>query len=329
MKAIIPVAGIGSRLRPHTHTQPKALIPVAGEPIIAHIIRPLIAQGVTEYTFIIGYLGDKIEEYITTHFPEITATFIIQTSGKGIGHAIWLAKDSIDPKEEIIIVLGDTIADINYEELLSKKGNILACKRVEDPRSFGVAEMNNEGFIEHLVEKPAIPKSNMALVGIYKIADTDKLIESLDYIIANKIKTKNEYYLTDALMHMISLGVSMQIFQVDNWFDCGKSTILLETNSTLLRRNNPPYENKYENTIIIPPVHIAPTAQIKNSIIGPEVSIGENAIINYSIIKVSIIGPHAHLENAILHHSLIGNDATFQGSQQSLNIGDSTEINFG
>jgi glucose-1-phosphate thymidylyltransferase len=329
MRAIIPVAGIGSRLRPHTHTQPKSLIPVAGEPILAHIIRPLIAVGVTEYTFIIGYLGDKIEEYITSKFPDIKANYVIQTTGKGIGHALWLAKEYIKEDEETIIVLGDTIADINYQELLSMKGTVLACKRVEDPRSFGVAEVNDKGIISVLVEKPSIPKSNMALVGIYKISESKKLIESLNYIIEHKIKTRNEYYLTDALMHMISLGVEMKLLPVDHWFDCGKPSVLLETNSTLLRRNNPPYENNFENTIIIPPVYIAKTAQIKNSIIGPEVSIGEEAIINFSIIKNSIIGPSAHLENAILHHSLIGNDATFQGMQQSLNIGDSTEINFG
>lgn len=329
MRAIIPVAGIGSRLRPHTHTQPKSLIPVAGEPILAHIIRPLIAEGVIDYTFIIGYLGDRIEEYITKNFPEIKANFIIQTTGKGIGHAIWLAKDFIDKDDEVIIVLGDTIADVNYKELFQSQGTILACKRVEDPRSFGVAELNPDGTIKNLIEKPAIPKSNLALVGIYKICETAHLINALNFIIENHIKTRNEYHLTDALMHMIEKGVVMKTILVDNWFDCGKSSVLLETNSTLLRLKNLSIDNRFENTIIIPPVYIAPTAQIKHSIIGPEVSIGEEAIISFSIIKNSIIGPNAHLENAILHDSLIGNDAVFQGMQQSLNIGDSTEINFG
>lgn len=329
MHAIIPVAGIGSRLRPHTHTQPKALIPVAGEPILAHIIRPLVACGIKDYTFIIGYLGDKIEEYIVSRFPDIHARFVIQTSGKGLGHAIWLARDFIKPEEEVVIVLGDTIADTNYKKLFETQGNILACKKVDDPRSFGVAETDETGKITHLVEKPSIPKSNLALVGIYKIADTGKFRAALDYIIEHKVKTRNEYYLTDALMHMITGGTVFHTYQVDHWFDCGNPDILLQTNATLLRRINPKMTEHYPDTVIVPPVFIAPGAKISHSIIGPDVSVGEDAVISYSIIRNSIIGPNAQLQNAILHHSLIGNDASFQGMQQSLNIGDSTEINFG
>ncbi|TAE86625.1 MAG: glucose-1-phosphate thymidylyltransferase [Bacteroidetes bacterium] len=329
MKAVIPVAGIGTRLRPHTHTQPKALIPIAGKPIIGHIIDTLINAGIEEYVFIIGYMGDKIENYISTQYPEIKASFVIQTTGKGTGHAIWLAKDKLN-NDELLIVLGDTIADVNINNLMTQPQTTLCVKKVDDPRYFGVAEMNGDGTIKRLVEKPSIPKSNLALVGIYRIKESAVLFEAIEYNMKQKITSRNEFHLTDALMRMIETGVEMRTIDVDNWFDCGKKEILLDTNATLLKRIN--YDNtkyKFENTIIIPPVFIGQNCKISNSIIGPNVSIGDNAILNYAVLKESIIGPYAQIEYAILDRSVIGNDALLKGMKQSLNIGDSTEINFG
>jgi glucose-1-phosphate thymidylyltransferase len=329
MKAVIPVAGIGTRLRPHTHTQPKALIPIAGKPIIGHIIDTLLQAGITEYVFIIGYMGDKIENYITKHYPNINAHFVIQTTGKGTGHAIWLAKEQLQ-NDELLIVLGDTIADVNITKLIAQPQTTLCVKKVDDPRLFGVAEMNTDGTIKRLVEKPSIPKSNLALVGIYRIKESAKLFEAIEYNMQEKITTQNEYHLTDALMRMIETGVEMRTVDVDNWFDCGKKEILLDTNATLLKRLS--YDTskyKFENTIIIPPVFIGENCNISNSIIGPNVSVGEHAILNYAVLKDSIIGPYAQIEYAILDRSVIGNDALLKGMKQSLNIGDSTEINFG
>ncbi len=330
MKAIIPVAGIGTRLRPHTHTQPKALIPIAGKPILAHITENLIQAGIREFVFIIGYLGDKIEQYVTKQYPDIIAHFVIQTTGKGVGHAIWLAKEYIGPEDEILIVFGDTIIDTDLKEIISAKTSMLGLKKVDDPRLFGVAELDTSGNIIRVIEKPAIPKSNLALVGVYKINEGAKLIETLGFNLAEKYTTQGEFTLTDALMKMIDQGVIFRSFNVANWFDCGKKEILLETNSLLLKRLNYDTSNyKFENTIIIPPVFIGEGCKISNSIIGPNVSIGENAILNYATLKDSIIGPYAQIEFAILHRSLIGNDASLKGMSQSLNIGDSTEINFG
>jgi glucose-1-phosphate thymidylyltransferase len=330
MKAIIPVAGIGTRLRPHTHTQPKALIPIAGKPILGHITDGLIEAGIKEFIFIIGYMGDKIEQYIQQNYTNIKTEFVIQTTGKGVGHAIFLAKDLIKPTDEILIVFGDTIADMDLASVINAPTSMLGVKKVEDPRLFGVAEVNDNGTIKNLVEKPAIPKSNLALVGVYKIKESALLMEALQNNVAKQLKTHGEYTLTDALMEMVKQGVVFKTFIVDNWFDCGKKDILLETNALLLKRLNH-HANKYtfENTIIIQPVFIGPGCKIANSIIGPNVSIGENAILNYATIKDSIIGPYAQIEYAILHRSLIGNDAFLKGMIQSLNIGDSTEINFG
>ncbi|MDZ4668234.1 MAG: sugar phosphate nucleotidyltransferase [bacterium] len=330
MKAIIPVAGIGTRLRPHTHTQPKALIPIAGKPILAHITENLIDSGIRDFVFIIGYLGDKIEQYILQHYPNIKAQFVIQTTGKGVGHAIWLAKDCVLPNEQILIVFGDTIIDADLNSICKMDGNFLGVKKVEDPRLFGVAEIDKNGQITRVIEKPEIPKSNMALVGVYKIQESKMLLDFLDNNLTQNLKTHGEFTLTDAIMQMINKGVVFNTFGVSNWFDCGKKEILLETNSLLLKKLN--YDTSkyiFENTIIIPPVFIGEGCKISNSIIGPNVSIGEHAILNYATIKDSIIGPYAQIEFAILHRSLIGNDALLKGMCQSLNIGDSTEINFG
>lgn len=329
MKAVIPVAGIGTRLRPHTHTQPKSLIPVAGKPILAHIVDQLVANGVCEFIFIIGYLGDKIEEYITNNYPDIKASFVIQTTGKGTGHAIWLAKEAIND-EPILIIFGDTICEVDWQKIIGSPVSILGVKKVDDPRQFGVAEMNDKGQIVRLVEKPAIPKSNLALVGIYKVIETKQLLECITSNIENNIKTQNEFHLTDALMCMVSLGYNFEVINVDSWFDCGKKEILLQTNELLLKRGKfqTVDPDVVENSIIIPPVFIGKGSKVKNSIIGPNVSVGENALLESSIIKESIIGPFAELYHAVLSHSLIGNDAFLQGTVHSLNLGDSAEINF-
>lgn len=216
MKAIIPVAGIGSRLKPHTHTQPKALIPVAGKPILAHIIDYLKSSGIEEFIFIIGYMGDKVENYITKHYSELKHKFVIQTSRKGIGHAIHLAKDKVIKSDSLLIVLGDTIFETNLKKMLSSPTSMLGVKKVDDPRQFGVAEVGDDNRIIRLVEKPQIPKSNMALVGVYYIKELPALFEALQYNIDNKVKTQNEYHLTDALMRMIEQGVTMKTFEVDN-----------------------------------------------------------------------------------------------------------------
>ncbi len=330
MKAFIPVAGIGSRLRPHTHTQPKALIPVAGKPILGHIVDGLIQEGIDEIVFIIGYLGDKIESYVTGAYPKLKSHFVIQTTGKGIAHALWLAREYLPEKDDILIVLGDTIWDAELRKVLQSEHSSLGVMKVSDPRDFGVAQTDPDGFIINLVEKPRIPKSNLALIGVYFIKHAEKLREALEYNIANEVKTNNEFHLTDVLMRMIEQGERINTFSVEAWFDCGKKEILLDTNSTLLKRQKPEIiaPKKLKDTILIPPVHIAPDARISNSIIGPDVSIGEGAIIHNSIIRKSIIGPHAHLENTLLNESLIGNDAVLRGLVQSLNLGDSTEIDY-
>jgi glucose-1-phosphate thymidylyltransferase len=328
MKAIIPVAGIGSRLRPHTHTQPKALVPVAGKPILGHIIDSITEVGITEFIFVIGYLGDKIQSYVTETYPHLTKSFVVQAQKEGIGHAIWTARDMINDTDEILIVLGDTIFDVNLKEFVSLPYSAVGLKKVEDPRNFGVVEMGEDGYITRLVEKPNIPKSNMAMVGIYKIKEAKSLMNALNHLIETDSRTHNEFQLTDALMHMVNEGLKLKSFKVEEWYDCGKKEVLLATNAMLLSRLQKTDSPVFENTIIIHPVSIPASCRIQNSIIGPNVSIGENTYVDHSILKNSIIGSYSQLEDVVLRDSLVGNDASLKGLTQSLNLGDSTEINF-
>lgn len=329
MKAIIPVAGIGSKLRPHTHTQPKALVPVAGKPILSHIVDNLLQFKFSEIVFIIGYLGDKIEQYIRQTYPTLNCSFVIQEPRDGLGHAVWLAREKIG-NEEILIVLGDTIFEVDLQQVIHSKESSLGVKKVDFPGHFGVAELDTEGYITRLVEKPSIPKSNLALVGLYWIRESDSLIKALDYNITHNIRTLNHFHLTDGIMRMIGEGIRVRTFPVENWFDCGVKEVLLETNSILLKKDKKNYKISldYENTIIVPPVNIAKGCVISNSIIGPNVSIGEKTTVQYSILRDSIIGSYSELTNAVLTHSVVGSDASLKGFSQSLNIGDSTEIDF-
>lgn len=332
MKAIIPVAGAGTRLRPHTYTQPKPLIPVAGKTIISFIIDGLVEVGITDYVFIIGYLGEKIKNYVEKRYPNLNKEFVQQNSREGIAHALWTAKDAFEESEEIIIVFGDTIIDVDLKKVLGEPTSCFCVKQVKDPRKFGVVEFDEKGIVKKVVEKPNIPKSNMAMVGFYKIKEVPTLIEVIENNIKNNIRTHGEFQFTDALMEMIKRGVEFSTIAVDNWFDCGKKEILLETNAMLLDKKG--YASDYldlpafENTIIIHPVSIGKNCNISNSIIGPHVTIGNNVKVEYSIIKESIIGSYASIEEVVLHNSLVGSDAAIKGLSQSLNIGDNTEIDF-
>ena len=329
MRAIIPVAGAGTRLRPHTYTQPKALIPVAGKPILGFIIEQLQEVGCKEFVFVLGYLGDKIRTYVEEKHPDINAHFALQSKRDGLGHAIWTARDMVDMDEDVLIVLGDTIVEVDLKKALnSSEGSLLAVKKVEDPRNFGVAEFGQDEYITRVVEKPRFPKSNMALVGIYKIKETRQLFDALNELVEAREMNEGEIQLTDAIMKMIDSGTKFKSFKVDNWYDCGKVEILMETNAKLLKKTSYASQDlpMYENTIIIHPVSIAPGTKISNSIIGPNVAIGEDSEIKYSILSDSIIGDFARLDRVILKHSVIGSDALITGFTQSLNIGDNTEI---
>jgi glucose-1-phosphate thymidylyltransferase len=330
MKAIIPVAGAGTKLRPHSYTQPKALIPLAGKTVLSIIIDQLREAGLREFVFIVGYLGDKIRDYVEARYPDLLAHYVQQIDRQGIGHAINLTRGIIN-NDEVYVVLGDTICEYDVSEVVNSPDSMVGVRKVDDPREFGVAEMDEEGYIEHVVEKPQIPKSNMALVGIYKIKETELLFQCLESNFSKGLRTHGEYSLTDALDCMLQKGARIRPFRVDSWFDCGRKETLLESNATLLKKfvSQDGKEYHYENTVIIPPVSIGDNCDIRNSIIGPNVTIGENTVINYSIVRGSIIGSFSNLFDIVLEDSLIGSDTGLRGETRQLNIGDNTSIDLG
>jgi glucose-1-phosphate thymidylyltransferase len=332
MKAVIPVAGIGSRLRPHTHTQPKSLVPVAGNTILGHIIDRLVAAGIEDFVFVIGYLGEKIESYVRRQYPNLRTEFVVQEPREGIGHALWVAREHFRHETDgILILLGDTIVDVDLSQLLDTPGTVLAVKEVKTPSMFGLVETDATGQVTKVVEKPRIPKSNHALVGLYKIANPERLAVALERIIADEVRTHNEYQLTDALMLLINEGEEMTTSSVDNWFDCGRKESLLEANARLLNRPEFLTSREYPefpDTIIIPPVSIGRDCQIRHSIIGPNVAIGDRTIVRNTIIRDSIIGSYSELRSAVMQDCIVGSDASFSGLNHSLNIGDNTEINY-
>jgi glucose-1-phosphate thymidylyltransferase len=330
MKAIIPVAGAGTKLRPHTYTQPKALIPLAGKTVLSIIVDQLKNAGITEFIFVVGYLGDKIQDYVRFNYLNIQSHFVHQNDRQGIGHALKLTRDIVN-NDEIFIVLGDTLCEYDIDAVLKSGESMLAVKKVDDPRNFGVAEIDADGKVTHVIEKPQIPKSNMALVGIYKIKESRLLFECLEDNMAQGIKTHGEFSITDALDCMIRKGANFKSFKVDSWFDAGKRETLLESNATLLKKfgGSMMSTQAYENTVIIQPVRIGKGCDIRNSIIGPNVTIGDNTTVDSSIIKNSIIGSFSNLFDIVLDYSIIGSDTGIRGETRTLNIGDNTDIDLG
>ena len=323
MRAIIPVAGVGSRLRPHTYTVPKVLLNVAGKPIIGHILDKVIENGFTEATIIIGYLGDKIKEYVLKNYA-IKVDFVEQEERLGLGHAIYLSRHTIS-RQPILIILGDTIFDVNLTSMMASEYTALGVKEVEDPRRFGVAETEN-GFIKRLVEKPETPASNLAVVGLYFIRQPQILIECLKELIKANTRTKGEFQLTDALHMMIERGEKMKTFAVDGWFDCGKPETLLSTNRHLLNTYRQPAP--IESVVIRPPVFISPKAVVKNSIIGPFSTVAEGANVENSVVENSIISEDAMVVDALLRDSIVGSNAIVRGTFKRIKIGDSSELQY-
>jgi glucose-1-phosphate thymidylyltransferase len=324
MRAVIPVAGIGTRLKPHTYSTPKVLLNVGGKPIIAHILDKLLEEGINKATFVIGYLGEMIQEYVEKSYPSIKSDFIEQKLMEGLGHAIYTAIPTFDD-EEVFIILGDTIFDVNLKDVFKNKISSLGVKEVEDPGRFGVAVTNN-GYVEKLIEKPQTPVSRLALVGLYYVSHKDILADSLNELVEKDIRTKGELQLTDALQIMIDKGEKVTTFPVEGWYDCGKPETLLSTNRFLLDKKSS--AKKFDNVVIKHPVFIAEDAVVENSVIGPYATISNGCKIKECIIRNSIIGSNAQVEKALLDNSIIGNNTLVRGTYKRLNSGDSSEIDF-
>lgn len=328
MKAVIPVAGYGTRLRPHTHTLPKSLLYVAGKPILGHILDQVTGLGIRDVILVTGFMGYKVKEFVESAYPNLSFSYASQDAMLGPGHAVSLAEPFISRDDKLLIIYGDTIFVGDMKQGLKTAGDAaLAVKRVNDPRRFGVVEMKDDGVI-NVVEKPDYVKPMDAMIGIYFINNTGLFVDAMHEMIKTERKTKGEFYLTDAFKIMIEKGAYITTFRMEGWYDCGKPETLLATNRHLLDRVGNGHEIKGNNAVIIPPVHIGKNAEVSNSIIGPYVSIADNARVETSIIRDSIINRNAIIINAQLKESLIGENAVVRDIMEKLNVGDNSEISF-
>lgn len=320
MKVIVPVAGIGSRLRPHTYSQPKPLLHVAGRPIIDHILEPIVRLNPDEVIFVIGFMGEQVEAHVRKNFT-FPCRFVTQDQLLGLGYALNLAMESVS-SGPLLVVLGDTIVDADLRAFVAAGKYTLGLRQVDDPTRFGIAEIR-DGKIVGLEEKPEHPKSDLAVIGLYYFEDSSVLKSILTEHVKSGKTTRGEIQFTDALEQMIRSGVSFIPYEVTDWYDCGKVETMLSTNRHLLDKI--PSSAAPAGCVVRPPVFIAPEAKVARSTLGPYVSISARAVITNCEISNSIIGEGATVERAKIADSLVGRGVTVRDKTGVLNIAQSSE----
>jgi glucose-1-phosphate thymidylyltransferase len=334
MKVIIPMAGRGSRLRPHTLTLPKPLIPVGGKPIVHRLVEDIASvcsDQIEEIGFVIGDFGSEVEEELISVAEKLGAKgkIFYQTEALGTAHAVLCAKEMLEGP--VVVAFADTLFKADFKIDPNVDG-ILWVKQIEDPSSFGVVKMNEVGDIVDFVEKPQTFVSDLAMIGAYYFKKGEELLTELDYLIDNKVIKSGEYQLPDALRRLTKKGKKFRPGKVTEWLDCGNKEVTVHTNQRVLEFD---LENKLEmihptskteKTVIIPPCFIGENVVISNSIIGPHVSIGSNSIVNNSIIKNSIVQKDTKISDANLINSMIGNKAQYKGHARNISLSDFSSI---
>jgi len=327
MKVIIPLAGLGTRLRPHTYTKPKPLINVAGKPMLAHILDKFRGLDVEEYIFIVGYLGDQIEKYVSQQYG-FKARYVVQHEMLGQAHALWLCRDYVNGP--VFMVFGDTYFEADLSDVKGQPQDSIAYVReVPDPRRFGVAAVGADGYVEKFVEKPSSMENRLAVIGMYYFTDGVALMQACSELMENRIQTKGEYFLTDAINLMIPKGHRFVTRPVVEWRDTGKPETVLDTNRYLLDHGSDNSESiPRDGCVIVPPVNIHPSAKIEHSVVGPYATIGQDCRIVRSIIRDSIIDAGAIIEESTMDQSLIGKEAVVTGRYRRFNVGDSAVVGY-
>ncbi len=331
MKIIIPVAGVGKRLRPHTHTNPKPLLNVAGKPMIHFIVDQIIKEKIAnEFVIITGYMGEKIREYLDKTFAgKAKFHYVEQKDPKGLGHAIHHAKPFFKKNDDAFIILGDTLFDVNLKKFVDSKHSVIGVKEVDNPKRFGVVEKDEKGLVKRFVEKPnsrKVSPSNEAIVGLYYVKNSKALFAALESIMNKKITTGGEYQLTDALEYMLSKNENFVTANIQGWLDCGKAETLLETNRYLLEKLYSKKKYKLKGVKITEPVYIGKKVTFKNAVIGPNVTINDGCSIINSTLKDSIIEMDTIIENSKISESIIGKSSIVKNVKLKLNVGDNSEI---
>lgn len=332
MKIIVPMAGMGKRLRPHTLTTPKPLLPIAGKPIVQRLVEDIVAisdQKVEEIAYVVGRFGEAAEKHLIDVAEKLGAkgTIHYQDEALGTAHAILCAKSALNGP--VTVAFADTLFRADFKLDTSKDG-VLWVQKIEDPRQFGVVIVNNEGVITEFKEKPQEFVSDLAMIGIYYFKDGEALKNELQYLIDNNIKNGGEYQLPDALRNMVKKGARFAPGAVTDWMDCGNKDAVIETNQKVLgyiqNTLSVPASATIENSVIIPPCYIGEHAVVRNSVVGPFTSIGENAIVDNSIIHGSIINNMSKIQQANLRNTMAGVGSEIHGSPSNLSISDYSVI---
>jgi len=327
MKVILPVAGKGTRLRPHTHTKAKSLVRVAGKTVLEHILSRLETLPVDEYIFITDENGSQIEEFVKDTFPDLNCSYIVQKERLGPAHAVFLAAPRIAPGDDVLVVFNDTIfvADLGrIPELCADCDGLIYSKEVEDYQRFGV-NVVTAGFITDMVEKPDTPVSKLAQVGLYYLKDGHRFMTYIEETIAAGETVKGEYFLPAVFMRMILDGYRFLAPEIDAWLDCGKPETLLETNRYLLKGRHHCH-GEIIDSVLIEPVHIGEGVKVRNSILGPNVSVAAGSVVENSIIRDSIINAGSTVRSLVLQGSILGDAVTLVGIPGRMNIGDHSLI---
>jgi glucose-1-phosphate thymidylyltransferase len=330
MKIIVPMAGMGKRMRPHTLTVPKPLIPIAGKPIVQRLVEDIArvcGEAVEEVAFIIGRFGAEVEKSLIKIAESVGAkgTIYYQDTPLGTAHAILCAKDSLSGP--LVVAFADTLFKADFTLDSSVPGTIWV-QKVEDPKPFGVVKLNEQGQITDFVEKPETFVSDLAIIGIYYFQDGDYLRDELQYLLDNDIKDKGEYQLTNALENMKNKGTIFVPGQVTEWLDCGNKDATVFTNQRYLEYLKERGEKlvadsaKITNSVLIEPVYIGENAVITNSVVGPHVSVGTGSDVRDSRVSNSIVQTSASVLNAVITNSMIGNSATVSSKADDLSVGD-------
>ncbi len=328
MRIIVPMAGMGKRMRPHTLTVPKPLIPVAGKPIVQWLVEDIIkvcAEKVEEIAYVIGDFGEEAEKNLIAIAEKLGAKGTIhhQDEPLGTAHAILCAKDAL--KGKVIVAFADTLfrADFKIDD---KQEGVIWVNKIEDPRMFGVVKLDNDGTITDFIEKPTEFVSDLAIIGIYYFKDGEYLNKELQYLLDNNIREKGEYQLTNALENMKKKGTKFVPGKVDEWLDCGNKDATVYTNKRVLEINRSSAmiasNVKKENSIIIEPCYIGENVELKNSIVGPHVSLGAGSKIENSVVSNSIIQTNAKIKNSVIENSMIGNAAEYSNAAEQLSLSD-------
>ncbi len=328
MKVIIPLAGKGTRLRPHTYVTPKPLIKVGGKTVMSYLLDDLRELGVTEGVFITGYLKEKIEDYMKSEYPDFKVEYVEQPVQNGTAGAIALAEPYV--REDCLIIFVDTLfdADLSLAKSMPKDvAGILWAKQVEDYQRFGVLVTDDNGFMTRIVEKPQDPISKLANIGLYYIRDWKLLFEGIHNVMEGPTGKTGEHYLTDAFQYMADHGAKLKIIEVEGWYDAGEMGTLLETNRHVLANGGRAREpDGGQNVRVTDPVRVAEGVTLENCQLGPNVTVETGCTIRNAKLRDTIVGENVTIENAQLHDSVIGDNSVVTGVNGSVNVGSNSEV---